>query len=77
MQFLPSFIAHCQRRNGQLAFQLGFKHATEVSPREAESLLRSKGLPDDSRCVTSFCEGAHDGAANDRFRLALLAGVDR
>jgi len=56
------------------AFRAGFRHGADrgiVSPREAETILRSFGRPTSSGSVDCFCNGAEDGAKGDRFRYLL------
>lgn len=60
------------------AFRAGFRHGQDVgdvSPREAEAILRGLGLQTSSGCVDCFGNGAEDGRKGDKFRYVLSFAV--
>ena len=69
MKLLKSYTLDLDRQNTRRAFNAGFSHAIEVSNADSERILRSLKINSTGSAVTAFCEGAHDGAINDTFRL--------
>ena len=68
MKLLKSYTLDLDRQNTRRAFNAGFAHANEVSPADADRILRASKIDPTASAVTAFCEGAHDGAINDTFR---------